>query len=224
MIAQKRKGYEVPSLRKGGNAAETIKEVPMRTGKSIPAKRKARHLPAGLEFTGFVLFDLFYFADLFVLYAYDRSKNVDLFRASQQVVSASIGTINTVLLLTSSWFVVVAIQMAKQENGKISAEFFRAAIGCGALFIMLKGFEYAGKFHAGLSLVTNDFYMYYFVLTGFHGVHVLIGMLLLSICWNKARTVVSCEAQIPFFEKCGTYWHVVDIIWIMLFALLYLVR
>ncbi|MBI5445757.1 MAG: cytochrome c oxidase subunit 3 [Deltaproteobacteria bacterium] len=185
---------------------------------------KLKRLPAGAEFTGFVLFDLFFFSDLFVVYLYDRAKNLALFRASQDGLNADVGAINTVILLTSSWFVVAAVQAARQEKGKLASGLLAAASGCGGLFLLVKGFEYAGKFRAGLSMVTNDFYMYYFVLTGFHGIHVLIGIVLLTICWKKVRAAAACEEQIPLLEKCGTYWHVVDVIWIMLFPLLYLVR
>lgn len=203
---------------------ESTKDIGVNLVGDIHMETKVRHLPAGPALTAIMLYDLFLFGAIFVSYTLDRNKDVDLFNSSQEVVNANVGAINTIILLTSSWFVVAAIEMAKEEKWRISSRLFSGAICCGVLFMMVKAFEYAVKVSAGLSMVTNDFFMYYFVLTGFHGLHVLIGILFLAFCRWKARTAVSSGENVLFFEKCGTYWHVVDVIWIMLFALLYLVR
>lgn len=186
-------------------------------------KKEERDLGGSSDFaSGFVLSDLSTFGILYVLYAYERSKNVDLFNSCQKLLSADVGAIKSILLLTGSWLVVVAVQLVRRDKSRVASFLFSNVIGCGVFFLVIVAFEYAGKFSSGISMVTNDFYMYYFVFIALHGIHVLIGMFVLALCRSKMRMADSCKEDINFIETCGTFWHVVTVIWIMLFPLLYL--
>ena len=101
---------------------------------------------------------------------------------------------------------------------------FASAFLCGFAFVCVKLFEYQEKIDAGIMLTTNDFYMYYYMFTGLHLMHVLIGMGVLAFMWNVTRAGELGEKAINTLESGASFWHMVDILWIVLFALLYLVR
>ena len=98
---------------------------------------------------------------------------------------------------------------------------FALAFACGAAFATVKFFEYRQQLVLGHSPASNEFYAFYFVLTGLHLVHVLIGMIVLTILWRKVR---GGKASLRFVESGATYWHMVDLVWVVLFPLLYLIR
>jgi len=171
----------------------------------------------------FIAADTFMFALFFSSFMYERTKNVALFNASQQALNPTIGALNTVLLLTGSWFVVIAVEAAKKRLQKTVVACLGMAVACGAAFGTIKILEYRGKIVHGITMLTNDFYMYYFALTGLHFVHLVIGIVVLTVLLNMARTGIAGEYQ-RYLESGASYWHMVDLLWIMLFPLLYLVR
>jgi len=106
----------------------------------------------------------------------------------------------------------------------LAQRFIGGALLCGLAFMVSKAVEYTEKLEAGVSLLTNDFFMYYFTLTGIHLFHVLAGIVVLVVLWFMARSR-SFEPGRPVVLECGAiYWHMVDLLWIILFPLLYLVR
>jgi nitric oxide reductase NorE protein len=127
-------------------------------------------------------------------------------------------------MLSSSWFVALAVQSARTQLGKHSPALFALAFACGGGFIAVKFFEYGEKIHAGIALTTNDFYMYYYMFTGIHLLHVLIGMAVLAFLWNMSRRGASDGENIVTLESGASFWHLVDVLWIILFALLYLMK
>ena len=172
----------------------------------------------------FILGDMLIFALFFVVFVYYRAHDVPLFSHAQSTLSQGFGAFNTFLMLTSSWFVALAVQAARTNLGKLSARLFALAFLCGFGFVVVKFFEYSEKIHAGITLTTNDFYMYYFVFTGIHLMHVLIGMGVLAFLCNTSRRAVFNEKNINVLESGASFWHLVDILWIILFALLYLIK
>ena len=106
----------------------------------------------------------------------------------------------------------------------MSGRFFALAFCCGLAFVVVKIFEYSEKFDAGFTIMTNDFYMYYFMLTGIHLIHVVIGMGVLMFLWSTTRDVVFNDEKVNILESGASFWHMVDILWIVLFALFYLAR
>jgi nitric oxide reductase NorE protein len=89
---------------------------------------------------------------------------------------------------------------------------------------VVKYFEWGEKIRSGVTIVTNDFYMYYFMLTGIHLMHVVIGMGVLAFLWNTSRAGEFDPPNIMVMESCASFWHMVDILWVVLFGLLYLMR
>ncbi len=182
------------------------------------------HVPGEAGIWVFVVGDMVMFALFFAVFTYYRSESAELFSAGQATLNQAYGAINTLLLLTSSWFVVTGIHAAKQGEGKIAANYFVLTFLCGVGFAGVKFLEYGEKIRAGLTLTSNDFYMYYYILTGLHFAHVAIGLVVLAFMWKRARRGPPAERDVRFLEGGATYWHMVDVLWIMLFPLVYLLK
>ncbi|UCE03324.1 MAG: cytochrome c oxidase subunit 3 [Candidatus Latescibacterota bacterium] len=131
-----------------------------------------------------------------------------------------IGAINTAVLLTSSLTVVLAHAAAKQEKRAVVLRNLGITLALGVLFLVFKGVEYSHEFHQGIGPGTNLFWSFYFLMTGLHALHVIAGLVAIT-------TVMVAVARGEHFyrvETVGLYWHFVDIVWIFLFPLLYLVQ
>ena len=189
----------------------------------IAPRRRSSHIPGDLGIWLFVAGDVLVFSTMFLVYAFYRSADPELFHSSQRHLNQTFGLANTFLLLTSSWFVVIAVRAARAGFAGLSRGMFAAALMCGLGFLISKGLEYSDKFAHGITMMTNDFFMYYFVLTGLHGFHVVIGVIGLSYVIWRARKSSYDAGDIRVFETGATFWHMVDILWIILFPLLYLV-
>jgi nitric oxide reductase NorE protein len=184
-----------------------------------------KRLPGDLAIWFFILAELLAFAVFFSAYAFARASHVEEFNLYQQTLDRNLGALNTLLLITGSWFVVLAVQAA--HKGKPSAVIARnILIGwlCGAGFLVVKVIEYAAKFGAGISMSTNTFYMFYISLTFFHFMHVILGMVILTVLWAQARKGVYGSHDAHGLESGAAYWHMVDLLWIVLFPLVYVMR
>jgi nitric oxide reductase NorE protein len=167
----------------------------------------------------FIFAELFVFGIFFVAYAFARSYNVELFNASQSTLTREFGAINTVVLITSSFFVVRAVAAIKNNRSKICVHWLGAALLMGAIFLFIKMIEFYEKFSAGISMSTNTFYMFYLSLTFFHFMHVILGMIILTAILLKAqRGGYNAQDHIGV-ETGASYWHMVDLLWIILFPL-----
>lgn len=189
-----------------------------------PRPAAARRLPGDSGVWLFIAADTFMFGLFFSSFMFERLKNVELFNRSQQALSPTVGALNTLFLLAGSWFVVLAVSAAKQRMEQAVVNCLSLGLVCGGAFAVSKLFEYGAKFAAGLSVVTNDYYLFYFVLTGVHFLHLCIGLVVLAILRGRAKTGVGDERFLRWLESGACYWHMVDLLWIILFPLLYLVR
>lgn len=131
----------------------------------------------------------------------------------------TIGAVNTFVLLTSSLFVVLAHQAATEKKFDRAAKHLWVTIGLGLLFLVFKAIEYSREIHHGFTPLTNLFWSFYFFLTGLHALHVTAGLVALGIVAEATRRGKNPQRV----EYAGLYWHLVDIIWIFLFPLLYVV-
>jgi nitric oxide reductase NorE protein len=183
----------------------------------------AGHVPGEAGIWVLVMGEMTIFAVLFCTYAYYRGLNPELYLGSQAALSRSCGLINTLLLLTSSWFVAMAVQAARNARSAAAARLLLPAFACGAAFASIKAFEYCALVGRQLTPATNGFYAFYFVLTGLHLLHLLIGMVVLAVLWRLLRRN-SAPPGIRLMESGATYWHMVDVLWVVLFPLLYLIR
>ena len=183
-----------------------------------------RRLPGDLAIWVFILSEMLVFAVFFAAYAFARANNVELFNEYQQTVNRDLGALNTFLLITGSWFVVRAVQAAHRDDLPAVPRNILLGFLCGGGFLVVKVIEYAAKFGAGINLSTNTFYMFYLSLTFFHFMHVILGMVILVALWWKTRQGDYGPHNMNGIETGAAYWHMVDLLWIILFPLVYVMR
>jgi nitric oxide reductase NorE protein len=191
---------------------------------SMTASADQTHSPAELGVWMFVLGDMMLFSLLFGSYAWDFSHNKTLFLQGQSVLSQGFGVVNTLLLLTGSLCVVLALHRARRGAASTVSYLLALAIASGVGFFINKIFEYREKISQGYTMVTDDFFMYYYMLTGIHLLHVTVGVGVLTFLWLRSRKPVYSQNDLRNLESGGAIWHMVDLLWIALFPLLYLVK
>ncbi len=172
----------------------------------------------------FILGDMVMFGLFFTVFVYYRAADVSLFTSAQRSLNQTFGALNTLLLLTSSWFVVHAVEAARSGNARRARYLLVSAMLCGLGFMVVKFFEYGEKLRAGFTITSNDFFMYYYMLTGIHLLHVTLGMAVLLYLWQRLRGGTDIAGHITALESGASFWHMVDILWLVLFALIYLMR
>lgn len=183
----------------------------------------------------FLSTEILMFGGLFVGYAIYHSLYPEMFAEGARSLDWRLGAVNTVVLLFSSFTMAAGINYAQTNQRAKSMRMLLITVFCGLIFMAIKYYEYTHKFHLGLypgkyfvfeSGDANNlamYYSFYFLMTGLHGSHVLIGMGLILWVWNRSRKgEFSSEFYTPV-ECVGLFWHLVDLIWIYLFPLLYLV-
>ncbi|MGE4233424.1 MAG: cytochrome c oxidase subunit 3 family protein [Bacteriovoracia bacterium] len=183
----------------------------------------------------FLVTEILLFGGLFIAYGIYRTLYPETFHEAHLELNRVMGGINTVVLICSSLTMALAVGMAQRNQPKKSIKLMVVTLLCGAIFLVIKYFEYSHKFHEGLlpgahytfhGINTPNpqiFFSLYFMMTGLHGLHVIIGMgLILWVLLRTAKGDFNSEYYTPV-ELAGLYWHLVDLIWIYLFPLLYLV-
>lgn len=172
----------------------------------------------------FIFAELLVFGIFFLAYAFTRSQNVVLFDESQLSLDRAAGAVNTLLLITSSYFVVRAVSAIRTGSSATCARWLMAAVAFGGGFVVIKLFEFGAKFGAGINLSSNTFYMFYLSLTFFHFMHVIMGMVILTAVILKARRGGYSAHDHIGVETGASYWHMVDLVWVILFPLVYVIR
>ncbi len=162
------------------------------------------------------------FAILFGSFMQDRFHNPAVFEASRHTLNMNLGGIDTLILLTSSWSVALAIQALKRNLVGRAPHYLLGGVLTGLMFMVSKSIEYFQKFSHGLTPGTNPFYMWYFTLTGIHLVHVVFGTGLLTYLWINSRRGAYTSSHRVVPECVASYWHLVDLLWLVIFPLLYL--
>jgi nitric oxide reductase NorE protein len=170
----------------------------------------------------FVLFECLVFASYFIIYMLYRMHQPELFLRSQQHLSQNFGVANTLILLTSSFFMARCVQSAREEKYEIALRQVVLTLLCGISFVASKTIEWWLKIREGLHFSTNEFFSFYYFLTSIHILHVLIGFLVLSVVVYQLSSPERRSQEIV--ETGATYWHMVDFLWVLIFALLYVMR
>jgi len=187
--------------------------------------REARpHVPGEVGAWVLIFGEMVFFATLFVTYLYYRAKDPATFAPSQRTLDGGNAAVRTVVLLTASLLVVLAVRALREGQRRTARGALLGALTLGVMFVLLKLLEYHGTLGRDLTPESNDFYMLYYALTGFHLLHVMVGLALLGIFYRIAGTAQLGVSQLAFIEGGACYWHMVDALWIILFPLLYLVR
>jgi nitric oxide reductase NorE protein len=182
------------------------------------------NLPGDFAIWIFIFAEMLAFGVLFVSYAFTRAQNVELFNESQLTLNQTLGAINTMVLITSSYFVVRSVSAIKQGLAKNCAHWLTGAFLLGAVFVSIKIVEFNAKFAADITMSTNSFYMFYLSLTFFHFMHVLMGMVILVVIIFKARQGGYSAQDYVGVETGASFWHMVDFLWIILFPLIYIIH
>lgn len=191
---------------------------------SARIKLEPKLLPGDLAIWFFIFMELLVFGIFFISYAVMRLLNAEMFQQYQLTLNKEIGAANTLLLITSSYFVVRAVHAIRQDRVMSCIHWIYAALLGGVGFLILKSVEYYDKFSAGISLSTNTFYMFYLSLTMFHFLHVILGMIILAAIAIKAKRGAYSAQNHTGVETGASYWHMVDLVWIILFPLVYIIR
>ncbi|WP_245718371.1 cytochrome c oxidase subunit 3 [Nocardia miyunensis] len=169
--------------------------------------------------------DLIVFGFLFVVYLGYRAKDPDLFARSQRALSVDAGAVNTLILLTSSLLVVLAMRAVRAADPPVASRLVFGAMTCGVAFATVKVFEYYHAIAHNHTPRENDFFLFYFLVTGLHLFHLVLGMGVLIFLRSLAGRAHRLSSHgISFAEGCACFWHLVDLLWIVIFPLVYLVR
>lgn len=186
------------------------------------SKSKETRFPGEEGIWVFVLGDMVVFALFFCVFLDVRNEDVELFQLSKLKLNLHFGMLNTILLLISSWFVACSIAAFRRRDSLGCQGAMGAALVCGVAFVVVKYFEWNEKLAAGLTLQTNDFFTLYYVFTGIHLVHLLVGVGILGyLLFSLSRSGLESVTDMTF-ESSATYWHMVDLLWILIFPLIYL--
>jgi nitric oxide reductase NorE protein len=181
----------------------------------------ARKVPGEAGIWVVIFGDLALFSLFFLTYADYYRHDPALFHAGQAMLDRGIGIANTLLLLTSSLFVALATRALGRPHR--ARRLFLGGMLCGLGFAVLKIIEWRAKLALGLGLSSSPFAIFYFMLTGIHFAHLCIGLAVLALVRAKAGRIAA-PRDIALIESGALFWHLVDLLWVYLFALLYLVR
>lgn len=181
----------------------------------------------------FILSEILLFGGLFILYSVYRFKYASAFHLAAEELSRPLGTLNTLVLITSSLTMALSILSLKKGDRRSSLMLLAATLFLGFLFLLIKYFEWAGKishqiFPDSPRLLERNpgeilFYGLYYSMTGLHGLHVLVGLGVLLVMGILIAKQKVNRGNTVRLENSGLYWHLVDIIWIFLFPLFYLI-
>lgn len=181
----------------------------------------------------FIFTELILFGGLFLVYSIFRAQYPVSFHEGSLELSVTIGAINTVVLLFSSMTVAMALTAMQKNNQKMAMIMIGITLFCAAVFMFNKYIEWGAKLHHGLypgselmQLLDRGHHLYfslYFFMTGLHALHIIIGMALLFVCLFKVKSASINNNDYVLLENGALYWHLVDLIWIFLFPLMYLI-
>lgn len=189
---------------------------------TITANNTERSVPGQIDIWYFVLIEVVIFSSYFITYMLYRIWDPALYLQSQAQLSQNFGALNTVILLVSSWLIARGVQAAREQRYEAAEKLVTMTIACGVLFIISKLFEWSSKIQQGLEFSSNQFFAFYYFLTGIHVLHVLIGFVFLSVVVYQLRSPQ--RRSITVIESGAIYWHMVDFLWVIIFALLYVMR
>lgn len=180
-----------------------------------------RHLPGDLAMWFFILAELSVFAILILAFAVTQALKPQMFSESRLLLNTSTGLAMTLSLLTAGLFAALAQEQVRHSRPRHGAVFLLMALLAASVYVVLKLTEYRHLLASGLGMEHNTFFTLYWILTGFHFLHVLLGMVILGWLAERFRRGLYDASKRSGFESGVLYWHMVDLIWVMLFPLVY---
>jgi nitric oxide reductase NorE protein len=188
----------------------------------VTANDGKRAVPGQPDMWFFVLFEMLVFTSYFVVYMFIRVAHHDLFLRSQAQLDIRVGVVNTLLMLASSWAMARCVQASRAGAFGPAMRNAVVAAALGVAFLASKVLEWVRLVRLGFGLNTNEFFTHYFFLTAIHAVHLLIGFVALGVIIYQLRSPARRSQEL--IETGATYWHTVDLLWVLIFSLLYVVR
>jgi len=178
--------------------------------------------PGGILLWIIILLELVTFAAGIIAFSYQSSLNPGIFSDSKEALNVHIGFANTLILLTSGFFIAQSVHHLRKGNEAKSQKMMWGGMLLGLGFLVLKSYEFVDKIEHGFDLSHNAFFMYYWLLTGFHFMHVLVGLIILLVLAINLRKGVYSKDNYLDIETGASFWHMCDLIWLILFPILYL--
>ncbi len=180
----------------------------------------------------FLFTEVLLFGGLFLIYSVYRGMHTPDFHHAAGELNKFMGVTNTLVLLTSSLTMVMSVNALQRNQMTKSLAFLVTTLGLSGTFLVIKFFEWSAKYHHGIFPGTDHihelphgeglFFNLYFMMTGLHGIHVVIGMIIMTVVLFKMKSGAVSSTNFRMLEYTGLYWHLVDLIWIFLLPLFYL--
>jgi nitric oxide reductase NorE protein len=177
--------------------------------------------PGGILIWIIIFLELFTFGAALIAMANYSNQEVELFHNSRLKLNTTYGMLNTLFLLTSGFFMAVSVSELEKRNKIKSQKLLLLTMLFGLLFLGLKSFEYIEKLNEGITVGYNTFFTFYWMLTLFHVIHVIVGLVILASVYFGIKKENS-STSIEDVEASGAFWHMCDLIWMLLFPVIYL--
>ncbi len=184
----------------------------------------ARRLPGDLAMWFFILAELTVFAILILAFAVTQVLSPELFSQSREALDSSTGLALTLSLLTSGLFAALAVEQVRMAKPRRGALLLAVALCSSCVYVALKLNEYGHLAELGLGIEHNTFFTLYWILTGFHFLHVLLGMVILGWMALRCHRGLYTPGDCAGLESGVLYWHMVDMVWVLLFPLVYVLN
>ncbi|PWC31270.1 cytochrome c oxidase subunit 3 family protein [Azospirillum sp. TSO35-2] len=176
-------------------------------------------LPGNLMMWILIFSEMAVFGAAFVGLAIARALDPVTFAAGQAHLNGTLGAVNTMVLVTSGYLAARGVAAGRRGAVRQARWTMVAAAGIGSIFLAVKATEYAATLGAGLTIDSNSFFALYFLLTGFHALHVVLGIVILLLVSRSGR-----DTLVENLETGAAFWHMVDLVWVILYPLIYLIR
>lgn len=182
--------------------------------------------PGGILLWIIIILELITFGIALIALVYYSKEDPELYHNSRLMLNSTYGAINTIFLLVSGFFMATTVHLFNAKKLKESKLFLSLTMLGGVLFLILKSIEYYYKIHSGLILDYNTFFSFYWLLTGFHVIHVVVGLIILSSIYFSLKQQIRTNnnnLKTEDLEASAAFWHMCDLIWLMIFPVIYLI-
>ncbi|MEH6443490.1 MAG: cytochrome c oxidase subunit 3 family protein [Oceanospirillaceae bacterium] len=190
----------------------------------VSASHQQKTLPGDFAMWAFIAMELSVFAIFFIGFAVTQRLNVEMFNFGRASLNMSVGLFCTLSLIISSYFVALAVKSVKEANNLRAMRMLILSLLTASAYLVLKLSEYTALAQLGYGLSSNSFYTLYFFITGFHFMHVLLGMIILTYMAIKAKNKRYLADDCSGFEAGAAYWHMIDLVWVIIFFLIYIIH
>jgi len=178
--------------------------------------------PGGILMWLLIFLELFTFGAVLIALIISSKENPEVYHQSRLHLNTTFGAINTIFLLVSGFFMATTVHQFKANNIAKTLFFLKLTMLGGILFLCLKGIEYSLKIEGGFNIGYDSFFTFYWLLTGFHVIHVIVGLVILLFMYFGIKKS-NQETTSEDLEASAAFWHMCDLIWLLLFPTLYLI-